>query len=145
MEKINPHNKLKLLLIFLLTNSFSYLLALPSQEVRAPLYEEETVLKKDYIELQISAQLYAKFKKNKPITILDANNSILIQYALLREIEESEQEQFTVDKTSGTKFIVYLHEKFLPKILKSRELKLIPYTKYETQTSKKDGKIEITI
>ena len=131
MQKLSKPLKLKLIFVLIMSNVSIFMMSSESEQV---IEEKINSFQKreGYSEIRISAQMLTRFETNKPISILSNNKQLLIPYALLLDkdfFSVEEEDQFDPITAKQDKYIIYLPNKDIPKILDKKKLVILPYGK----------------
>jgi len=127
LREINPFQLVKLITIIFLSNLlFFYACKDEPQSISQPL------IPKDWVEIQLHAELLAPFETGKKVILSDLEKNIYINGLLQGQDAENQLLRLMI------------HEKNLPKIALSRNWKLLPYSKLlRTKPRTKENHYEI--
>jgi hypothetical protein len=140
MEKINKNIKLKIIILFILSNSSTYLLSsTESREYHISTPQTETFEQREgYITVSISAEAITNSEPNLPISILSSKNSMLIPHGFLIKKNSSEiSDTGYLSESNMKNYTVHVPSKYLTKLLDGKSFKIIPYGAIEKNAKKK--------
>ena len=125
MAKINKDQKLKIFLLFLLSNTSVYLLS--STESPSPSNSQnEVIYREDYREVLIKGELFIPPEEGKEITLKNKNQDQVIPHAIfLREYKNQVDEYSDIIATK--KYIIYIDKKYLAQNLISGTYQILPF------------------
>ncbi len=145
MEKIDNSLKLKILFLLVFSNISIYMLASTPDEtsIRTENIFQERI---GYTDFKLKAQLLTSFAVNKPITIISKDKRIHIPFALLKSKISHSNGNLMMDTTiSNDEFIVYLPESYIPQLLQTPKLSILPFGKNYHFPKRKRSPYEIHI
>ena len=140
MERIDKNIKIKIIILFLLSNSSTYLLSSSEKQDCYSTHNQVNTFeeREGYITVTISAEAITNSKPNLPISILSSKNSVLIPHGLLiKQVSPDITDSSYLSESNLKNYSVHVPSKFLKKLLNGRSFKIVPYGAIEKSISKK--------
>lgn len=131
------------LILFLLSNLTVYMMCSTESSSLSQVKRSQHIHRPDYVYFKINAQLKTFFSYGSPISIINKKQNLHIPYALLISEKSPSKKIPSFDaedgllKSSTPQLTIYIHKQYIPQLLNSKELIVIPHTNEKFKTTRR--------
>ena len=144
---MDQKNKIiKFAILVLITNILTYLIAIedPTSYQKTQPIQQEFLIRKDYVKLVVAADLLTEYEDNKAISLHNHHNKKVVDIAFLLK-EMTVEAQDSPLGSHSKKYLIYVHQNNINKLLTERALKVLPFEAKGITTHHKGNRHEIII
>lgn len=138
MEKNKKLLPIKFLALLIVTNTLSYLIALPNSESDRNSQALQEIERPGYIKVLIRGELFTEFAEDKVVSLYNKYNQKIIDHVvLIKDLSSKEGHSFESSTNTEEQYLISVHENHLNKLITKNQIRILPYTKLNLMSTRR--------